>query len=139
MVGQCFNRLHFKVASRSPIKSKIRVGTQIRGGGRLKHCCNVSQKWLERCKPDLVEFDSELPSVKLSAAVSEGEVERNSEEEESEGEIEEDGELEESDGLCEEEGEGRSKGCGYKPLIWRNISMTTRGRSFIHHCCAMMI
>ena len=101
------------MASRSSIKCKTRVGAQICGGGRLKHCRNVSQKWLERCKPDLAEFDSELPSVKLS--VSEREVERSSEEEESEGEIEEDGELEESNGLCEEdlweeEGEGEEQG-----------------------------
>ena len=38
VAGQCSNRLHFKMASRSPIKSKTRVGAQVCGGGRLKHC-----------------------------------------------------------------------------------------------------
>ena len=96
VAGQCSNRLHFKMASRS------REGASVCGGGRLKHCRNVSQKWLERCKPDLAELDSELlvPSEKLS--VSEGEVERSSEEEREE-EIEEVSELEDSDGLCEED------------------------------------
>ena len=110
MAGQCSNRLHFNMALGSPMKSKTQGGAPM-CSGRLKHCRNVSQKWLERCKPDLAEF--EPPSERLSD--SEGaEVERGSGEE-SEGKIEDIDELEDSDGLCdedlweEEEGEGEEQ------------------------------
>ena len=98
MAGQCSNRLHFNMASGSPMKSKTQGGAPM-CSGRLKHCRNVSQKWLERCKPDLAEF--ELPSEGLSDGEG-GEIERGSGEE-SEGEIEDVDELEDSDGLYEED------------------------------------
>ena len=118
MAGQCSNRLHFNMASRSPVKkSKMTNGGAPVISGGARHCRVVSQKWLERCKPDLNEFESEpADSVRLSG--SEGEMEGHSGEDEIEEEIEEDSDLEGSDGLCEEdlweeeeeEGEGEEKG-----------------------------
>ena len=102
MAGQCSNRLHFNMASRSPAKSKMTNGGAPVISGGARHCRVVSQKWLERCKPDLAEFESEpADSVRLSD--SEGEMEEHSGEDESEGEIDEDSDLEDSNGLCEED------------------------------------
>jgi hypothetical protein len=114
MAGQCSNRLHFNMASRSPTKtSKTNVGAPVSVGG-ARHCRTVSQKWLERCKPDLAEFDSEPATTdSVRRSDSEGEME---EEDESEGEIKEVSDLEDSDGLCEDdlweerEEEGEEKG-----------------------------
>ena len=99
MAGQCSNRLRFNMASRSPVKKSKMTngGVPVISGAR--HCRVVSQKWLERCKPDLTEFESE--PVRLSD--SEGEMEGHSGEDEIEEEIEEDSDLEGSDGLCEED------------------------------------
>ena len=103
MAGQCSNRLHFNMASRSPAKkSKMKHGGVPIISGGARHCRVVSQKWLERCKPDLTEFESEpADSVRLSD--SEREMEGHSGEDEIEEEIEEDSDLEGSDGLCEED------------------------------------
>jgi hypothetical protein len=115
MAGQCSNRLHFNMASRSPVKtSKMTNGGAPVSGGGARHCRTVSQKWLERCKPDLADFDSE-PATTDSVRLSDSEGEGHSGEDESEGEIEEDSDLEDSDGLCEEdlweeEEEGEEKG-----------------------------
>ena len=109
MAGQCSNRLHSNMTSRSPTKATAQAhvgGASVYGGGgaRLKHYRSVSQKWLERCKPDLAEFDSEPPPTgSVRVPDSEGEIEGGSGEEESEGEIEEDSDFEDSDGICEED------------------------------------
>jgi hypothetical protein len=110
----------------------------------------VSQKWLERCKPDLAEFDSEpVTCTTDSVRLSNSEVEGHSGEDESEGEIEEDiviwrivtGSVKRiygkrKRGRRERE---RQKGWSQNPLIWRKVSMTTtrRGRSFSRLGCVV--
>ena len=107
------------MASRSPAKkSKMTNGGAPVISGGARHCRVVSQKWLERCKPDLTEFDSE-PADPVRLSDSEGEMEGHSGEDEIEEDIEEDSDLEGSDELCEEDlweeeeeegGEGEEKG-----------------------------
>lgn len=53
VAGQCSNRLHFfNMSSGSPSKTH-----GVGGLGRIKRSRVVSQNWLDRCKPDLAEFE----------------------------------------------------------------------------------
>ena len=96
VAGQCSSRLHhFNMSSGSPTK---RRGAASR---RLKHSHTVSQRWLERCKPDLTEFDP-TPQQPSDGEEEEDNSGVEAEEEETD-ESEDDHGREENESLGEEE------------------------------------
>ena len=115
VAGQCSHRLQFKMASTSPTTGTLGVAV---GRRSLSHCRSVSQKWLERCKPDLSKFEADPlePSCGEEESDSGGETDKMEEEEAEvmeesgenggdEGEVESLGEAEEEVWQQQEKGE----------------------------------